>query len=547
MSSPFHSSPGRSASALHQALRRGPLLAAVGLVLFGATASRAEPPGNEASNRAARPDAAELARRIDARLEAYWEANGLRPAPLADEPTYLRRVSLDLLGRIPSVAEARAYLDDPDPRKPIRLVESLVDTPAATRQTAMFWRRTWTPQTDGPGYSQLAEQFDLWLARQLQTRAGYDALVRSLLSAPARGSGVSQLDRPDLLAASFFDAVGESKPEMLAANTARAFLGLNLDCAQCHDHPFARWTQDQFWQTAAFFSRPVPASDTAPVRLEIAVPDTERKLAPKYLSSAAEVPLPEQLGPHTGRELLGRWVTSPDNPYFARNAVNRLWSRFCGAGLVEPLDDLSEDNASPHAALLQELTDAFVASGYDTTYLTRAILLSRPYRLASRPSDTAEAEEPQHFALGAVRGLTGEQLYDSLCVVAGVPTRLPEETSRQMQADRKLFIVRFHVDRPAQADRSILQALTLMNGQVTSEWTHAERSPTVAAALAPFLSEEESVEMLFLAAYSRPPLTDEMSPSIAHLRKAQGEAGRRQALADIFWALVNSAEFNTNH
>jgi hypothetical protein len=410
----------------------------------------------------------------------------------------------------------------------------------------MFWRRTWAPQTDGPGYSQLAEQFDVWLSRQLQAGKGYDSLVRSLLSAPARGSSVRREPTADLLPASFFDAVGESKPEMLAANTARAFLGLNLDCAQCHDHPFARWTQDQFWQTAAFFTRPKAADESGSARFESAVPDSDKTLVAKYLSEE-EVTLPAELGPHTGREVLANWVTASNNEFFARNAVNRLWARFCGTGLVEPLDDLTDNNPSAHPELLQELTQAFVESGYDSTLIIKAILLSRPYRLSSRWPDSVSLDDVHHFPAARIRGLTGEQLYDSLCVVAGVPTRLPEEASRQMQADRKQFIVRFHLDRPAFADRSILQALTLMNGGVTTELTHAEKSPTVAAALAPFLSEEESVEMLFLAAYSRPPVTDEMQPSIDHLRKSSGNAGRRQALADIFWALVNSAEFSTNH
>jgi hypothetical protein len=370
---------------------------------------------------------------------------------------------------------------------------------------------------------------DDWLAARLQARVPYDQLVRDLLIAAGPTPRT-------------FLTANEGKPENLAAGTARAFLGINLDCAQCHNHPFARWTRDQFWQTAAFFARPLPAREGMPVRLEVKIPGTERVLGPKLLSGAP-VAWPEAPDDQAGRRLLAAWVTAGDNPYFARNAVNRLWAHYFGTGLIEPLDDLSVDNPNGAPALLDDLAHALVEGGFDLNYLTRAILGSRAYQLASARATGDGAL----FTAAAVRGLTGEQLFDSLRIAAGLPLLRPDLDPPGLVAERAAFATRFHVERPGSAQRSILQALALMNGRLTAGLTDARTAPTLAGvADAPFLDTAGKVETLFLAALGRRPTAEEAAPLIRYVDRTAGR-DPRSALADVFWALLNSAEFSTNH
>ncbi|MBN9524135.1 DUF1549 domain-containing protein, partial [bacterium] len=324
-------------------------------------------------------DPAALAATIDARLAAGWAAAGVAPAPLVDDAAFLRRASLDLIGRVPTVAEARAFLADAAPDKRARLVARLIDSGGHTRHMATFWRRAWVPQADTPEFARLADGFEAWVAARVQDGAPYDRVVRELLTAADAPRGRTAVATP----VGFF-AASENKPENLAANTARAFLGVNLDCAQCHDHPFARWTRDQFWQTAAFFAPPGrdAAGKATPPR--VTIPNTKKTLGPELLDGSAAA-WPAAPAPDTGRTLLAGWLTARGNPYFARNATNQLWAHAYGTALVEPLDDMSGEGATagPQADLLRELADAFTASGFDLKYLTRALVLTRAYQLSA--------------------------------------------------------------------------------------------------------------------------------------------------------------------
>ena len=485
------------------------------------------------------PDPAKLAALIDARLEAGWTTAGVKPAPPVDDAAFLRRASLDLVGRVPTVAEVREFLADASPNKRAKLVTRLTDSGGHTRHMATFWRRTWVPQTDTPEFARLADDFEAWVATRVQENAPYDRVVRELLTLPetaGRRGGVSP--------AGFF-AAGEGKPENLAANATRAFLGVNLDCAQCHNHPFARWTRDQFWQTAAFFAPPRKGAGGKPMPPELSVPNTKKSLSPELLDGTA-VKWPEDVRTDTGRRLLAGWLAAKGNPYFARNAVNRLWANFYGTALVEPLDDLSGDsgNTGDHAELLKELGDAFAESGFDLKYLTRALVLTKVYQLsASMPAAT----DPRLFARMPIRGLTGEQLYDSLRTASGLP---PEraDTGRGLGLEaRQRFAAQFHVERPVSAERSITQALSMMNGRLTTDLTDPAKNLTLAGvASAPFLDTKGKIETLFLATLGRKPTAKELKTTVDYVESV-AETQRERALGDVFWALVNSTEFNTNH
>ncbi len=483
------------------------------------------------------PSPAEVAARIDRHLEAAWTKAGVRPAPITGDSAFLRRASLDLIGRIPTVAETRAFLADSDSDKRAKLVDHLIDSGGHTRHMATYWRRAWVPQADTQEFARLADGFEAWIAVKLRDNTPYDRMVRDLLTAPNSGTAVPA--RGAVSPASFF-AASEYKPENLAANATRAFLGVNLDCAQCHNHPFSRWTRDQFWQTAAFFVAPRADQRRKPT---IAIPNTTRTVGAALMDKSPLV-WPEPLADDSARRLLANWVTAKDNPYFARNAVNRVWANLFGLGLVEPLDDLSEDNPSNQPELLDELTRTFIASGFNLKYLTRAVALSKAYQLA----DTATDGNPRLFARMAIRGLTGEQLYDSLRIAAGLPAERDDVERGEGLAARKRFAAEFRIDRPATAERSIVQALSMMNGRLSADLTDPKNNPTLSAAAdAPFLDTAGKLETLYLAVLGRKPSEKTAARLIEYVDGGGPDKDSRKALADVFWALLNSTEFNTNH
>lgn len=497
---------------------------------------------------ATKANSSELTGAIDRYLNDAWENASVAPAEPADDAAFMRRLYLDLVGRIPSVAEARAFLDDVRPEKRRLLIESLASSGGHARHFATTWRRIWVPQADTIEFDNLAEDFETWAAVRLRDNVPYDRMVHELLTTPARPPGRSKqtAQSEHQVSPRGFLAASQFKPENLAANATRAFLGLNLDCAQCHNHPFSRWTQDQFWQTAAFFVAPAKAPEETAPSLFIAIPNTPRSVRPAFLDNRAPV-WPDSLDSETGRRLFADWVTSRENPYFARNAVNRMWAQFFGRGLVEPLDDISEDNPSAHPKLLAEITAAFIASGHDLRYLARAFAQTRAYQLSPSSPEDGEKEQRELFACMPVRGLTGEQLYDSLRVASGKPLERQDLLGKQTGNVRTAFAARMLISRPVEAERSIVQALAQMNGALILELTTEKSSPTLAvAAESPFFNSQEKVEFLFLAALNRRPSDKESSRLVNYIEES-GERTVSQSLADIFWSLLNCSEFNTNH
>ncbi|WP_254513477.1 DUF1549 and DUF1553 domain-containing protein [Anatilimnocola floriformis] len=492
-------------------------------------------------------DPAQLAERIDAELAKGWQRAGVQPAKGVDDGTFLRRVYLDLVGRIPTVAETQAFLDDAQPNKRARLTEQLINSGGYARHFATVWRRIWVPQTDTQEFARLSNEFEAWAAVRLRDNVSYDKLVEELLLASRTRQANSAQDLQQAVNPIGFQAASLFRAENLAANTTRAFLGLNLDCAQCHDHPFSRWTRNQFWETAAFFAAPQMDAESKRDVLEVKIPETEKVMRPKLLND--RVPeFPTSIAPDSGRKELSKWIIERENPYFARNAVNRLWANFFGYGLVEPLDDLSDDNPSSNPELHQALADAFVASGYDLKFLTQALVQTRAYQLSTISSGTTPPPELRLFERMPVRGLSGEQLYDSLVVAAALPSVRKDLLSGREGNRREQFASLLHIERAVAAERSIVQSLTLMNGTLVQELTKSETSPLLAAATdSPFLSTAEKVEMLFYGALNRRPTADETKTLLTYVTSKDDDRTETAALADVLWVLLNSSEFNTNH
>lgn len=494
-----------------------------------------------------------LTARVDAHLARAWAEAKVVPAPEADDAEFLRRASLDIAGKVPAAGEARAFLDDPRPDKRARLVERLLRGPAAANHAVNTWRALLLPEAGSLAIARiLAPDFDAWLRRRVAGEAGLDVLVRDLLTAPIDGQNPLVAVRSNAPAEptplAYYAAKGY-RPEDLAAGTARLFLGVRIECAQCHDHPFSSWKRDEFWGLAAAFSgietprqpNAIVAAREDRTKRTLDIPGTKRTARARFLDGS-EPPA----GDESTREALARWITSPGNPYFAKATVNRIWAQLFGVGLVDPVDDFGDANPPSHPELLDDLAAWFAASGYDRRALIRALTSTRAYGLTSA-SGPGGAADPRLFARGPIRGMSPEQLLDSLAQAVGLPPE-PAPVGRGLAptGPRGLFLEKFAVsdDRPIERETSIPQALAFMNGALVADATSLERGETlVAVAEAPFLDARGRVETLFLAALARRPRPEESARLVAYVEGRDS----RKALADVFWALLNSAEFKLNH
>jgi hypothetical protein len=326
---------------------------------------------------------------------------------------------------------------------------------------------------------------------------------------------------------------------------------VNLGCAQCHNHPFAEWKRDQFWSFAAFFSdlqaRRPPERGRRPERFptgQLKIPGTEKVVKARFLGGK-DADIEEGTSP---REMLVDWMTAPENPFFARALVNRLWAQFFGIGLVEPLDEMSgAGKEASHPEVLEELARAFADHKFDLRWLVRAITATKVYQLSSARTHQSQ-DDPKQFARMALRAMTGEQLFDSLSQATGFQLAQPQGRGFAIGGPREDFITKFSSsERPTEAQTSILQALTLMNGRVISTATSVRGSETLLAVIdSPFLDLTGKIEALYLAALSRKPTTTELARLKSHVEKGS-TAEQGEALADVFWVLLNSAEFVVNH
>lgn len=498
-------------------------------------------------------EARELARTIDRLLAQRWAEAKVPPVEPADDAEYLRRVYLDLIGKIPAAADARDFLDDPDPEKRSKLVDRLLDSPAYLARATELWRQMLLPEADTDDQARLVTPpFEAWLRRKVAEGTGYDEIVREILTARLGGRDGNPLNSRAAPSPAAFYLAKQGKPENLAAGTARVFLGIRLECAQCHDHPFAAWKREQFWQFAAFFAgvqRQGPedgygAVREIPNRRELAISGTDRIVKAKHLDGHE----PQWGGRVGGRELLARWVTSGDNPYFARAVANRVWARFFGTGIVEPVDDLGDENPPSHPELLDELARQFVAHDYDLKFLIRAITATQAYGLTSAVRREGTMP-PELFAAMPVRALSPGQLYASLVQATGIRDGGRGSMMAVNDARGRFFELFANRDeKPTEGQTSILQALTLMNGPLVSNATSLEMGDTLAAiADAPYMTTAERIEALYLAALTRRPRPEETALLVEYVEGGGPAGDPGKALADVLWALLNGPEFKHNH
>jgi hypothetical protein len=503
-------------------------------------------------------DAAMLATRIDELVAARWAEKGVKPAAPSDDAEFLRRVYLDLAGRIPRVSEARAFLEDTAADKRLRLIDRLLESPYYVGHFTNVWRSQMMPPANNIQLQLVMPSFEVWLRTRIRDNVGYDQLVRELLTTPvALNQGRQQFlanngTQPTAIA--YYQA-NELKPETLGAATSRMFLGVKLECAQCHDHPFAKWSRQQFWEYSAFFAgiqgqggNFFAGGQDRPDLRQLKIAGTEKVVQARFLDGTE----PEWRSGTTTRTTLAEWMTRADNPFFARAAANRLWSHFFGIGLIEPVDEPGDDNPPSHPELLDELARQFAGHQFDVQFLIRAILASKTYQLSSAGGESGQGD-PRLFARMAVKGLTPEQLFDSLAQATGYrePERSldPRALLLNGSTPRGDFLSKFASQgKRTEHQTSILQALALMNGRFIADATSLQRSEVLAAVTdAPFLDTAQRIEALYLASLTRKPTATESARMLRYVEAGGAKKDPKVALADVFWVLLNSSEFMLNH
>ena len=473
------------------------------------------------------------------------------PSDLSTDNEFLRRVYLDTVGVLPTLEETEEFLASADPQKRSQLIDHLVERPEfaelwATRFCDLF-RVGFIDQ--GVKGSRL---FYDWIREAIREDKPYDEFATELITATG-----NLWFNPT---ANFYYITENSEPENFATNISQVFLGIRLECARCHDHPWERWKQDDFWGFAAFFARMAEKDtyqgDETEVFLkdqgEVVHPKTKEPVKPKYLDGPTETEGPDE----DIREKLATWVTSPENPWFAHNIVNRLWKHYLGRGIVEPVDDFRITNPPTNEVLLDALAKDFVDHGYSLQHTVRLILHSRVYQLSSEPNGTNRTDH-LNYSRYYVRRLMAEQLVDALSQVTGVPEEyrafVPGTRAMTIPAGAPSYFLETFgrlKDRDKIAERAsqpnMAQTMHLISGDTIQDKITAEGGTLDRWMADASLSDAEVVSRLFRASLVRPPAEAELSLALAPIR-SEGPAARRRAFEDTLWAILNSKEFLFNH
>ena len=481
---------------------------------------------------------------IDEQIQRRLDAEGIKPLPEAEDAEFLRRIFLDLHGVIPSQERAVQFLESKDPDKRAKLVDELLSNPQYGKHFADLWHaRLISPLTNEQRVT--PERFHSWLAEQIN-REKWDRIVYQLLTA----SGKIEENPAVIYLVEGRNPLGVTD---LTDLSCRYFLGLRLNCARCHDHPFAKWTQKDYWGMAAFFAQ-IQTPGRPKLVHRIGVQDDLKM----NLSSLQETDLidgfaispPIFLGgtklntdsSTNYRQEYASWLTSGENPFFARATVNRMWWHFFGRGLVNPVDDMHAGNSASHPELLEQLARDLVQSGFDLKHLCREIANSRTYQRTSRPGERPE-KEAELLGRMAIKVLSGEQLYDSLVKVLGPPAKSPGiDTRRGGREEFCLFFAQDGDPEPTRYDRGIPHVLRLMNSpQFAGRNLHSVVSK-IAGRDRP---ANDVVEDLFLTILSRRPNSADLKIFMDEF--TENRQSLDNAYRDLAWALLMSSEFSLNH
>jgi len=500
---------------------------------------------------------------IDAQVNAKLQSLNLPPSPVCDDATFIRRSFLDTLGMLPTGEETAAFVADTAPNKRVQLVDQLLARP----EYVDYWTYKWSDLLLVSGARLRPDALKAyygWIREQVEANTPWDQFVRQVVT--ASGSAVEHGQ------ANFY-ALHQDPTEM-AETVSQAFMGLSINCAKCHNHPLEKWTNDQYYGMANMFARVrakgwggdfrngdgnrVIFSDT---RGELPQPSTGQPQPPRPLDAD---PLPFD-DPSDRREYLAQWLTSPENPYFTRSIVNRVWANFFGVGLVESVDDMRVTNPASNEELLQATADYLAAEKYNLKALMRAIMLSSAYQRSSQSIPGNQADK-RFYSRYYVRRLPAEVMLDALSQVTAAATTFKdqEEGARALQlpdsAIDSYFLSTFGrperlitCDCERTSEPSMTQVLHIYNGDTLNQKLQAKEN-RVEQLLAQKTSNEEIIETVYREALCRQPTSREKTAYLEILNaakkaeeeeKAKGEF--RLAVEDLYWAILSSREFLFNH
>ena len=508
---------------------------------------------------------------IDEEIFAQLRLLGLPASAPTTDSDFLRRVTLDIAGRLPTLEESKTFLASADPDKRAKAIDGLLETTAYADFFAGKWSGLLRNKSQG-GLDWVARSthaFHDWVRNNIATNKPFNEFAAELVVASGKVS-----ENP---AVGWYRAVTDPKEQM--QDIAQVFLGIRMQCAQCHHHPYEKWTQDDYYHFAAFFTTigrkaiyKLPEDDIIfhnRKPAEMKNPDSGAMLKPALLGVDEELDIPAERDP---RHELANWLRSADNPYLARVTVNRYWKHFFGRGLVEAEDDIRATNPASHPALLDALAQNFVDSNFDLKALIRTVCNSRTYQFSATPNST-NADDEQNFARFYPRRLPAEVLLDSINDVAGTDNSfnrqpvgvraiaLPDDSSNKESEFLTMF-GRPQMDSACECERTdeanLGQSLHLINSDTI------EKKLTDSSGLAKQLtsgtdrSDDNRIEEIYLRALSRAPRPEESAIATAHLKKKREQSAadaaalplataEKQAFEDIIWVVLNTKEFLFNH
>jgi hypothetical protein len=499
-----------------------------------------------------RPELPEF-NRIDTLVHAKLDKLRVIPSGLADDETFLRRLFLDLVGLPPTIGERERFLADQRPDKRAHLVDELLGRREFTEIWVMKWAELLRIRTFNNGPQQVsykaALNYHQWLREHIASGTPLNEIFRQILS--ARGGTFSSP------ATNYYQT--EQDILKLTENTAQILMGTRIQCAQCHNHPFDRWTMDDYYGFVSFFAqvKRKPAEDPRERIVfdgggETQHPVTKQTMKPRFLGGAEP-----DIKSQSRREALAQWIASDDNPWFARNAANIIWAHFFGIGIVEPVDDVRISNPPSNPELLDELAKRFVSSNYDLRKIVRDICTSRTYQLSTRPNET-NATDQRNFSRAIVRRVRAEVLLDCISQITRTPNKfkgLPLGSRAVQIADGNTgnyFLTTFGratrttvCSCEVKMEPNLSQALHLLNGDSTQQ--RIRQGKVVESMLAQNQPPRDIIRHLYLTTLSREPTAAEYEKLLATVPDPKQPAKVREALEDIFWALLNSKEFIFNH
>jgi uncharacterized protein DUF1549/uncharacterized protein DUF1553 len=484
---------------------------------------------------------------IDEHVHAKLNKLHIAPSEVCSDEVFVRRAFVDLIGLLPTPAERERFLADADPRKREKLVDALLELEEFRDIWVMKWAELLQIRTINGISAKGLQLYDQWLREKVRSGSSIDRIVRELL--PANGG---TFENP---AVNYFQT--ETSPQLLSENIAQVFLGTRIQCAQCHNHPFDRWTMDDYYGFAAFFSQIGYKNAQDPRELtvfnsgngEMRHPVGNRVVKPKFLGAAA----PEIKPGEDYRAVLAAWLASTDNAAFARNVGNIVWAHFFGRGIVEPVDDTRVSNPAINPELLEALGQKAAEYKFDVKRIARDVCLSRTYQLSTRRNPTNEWDE-RNFARQTVRRMRAEVLLDCITQVTETTNRFPGlplgGRAVQIPDGRtpNYFLTTFgRAPRntactcEVKVTPTLSQALHLLNGETTTG--KIVEGKVVERLLAEKKDPAAVAEELYLRCLGRKPSETE----VTKIAKRLGDSGNKsEALEDLFWALLNTNEFIFN-